>query len=167
MVNAENETNAGRTSGQRVQTSASGAEKEKGPRRGTRRRQKKSVTSLVRPAGQPATASKEDLIMPHRPSEEGLIAGWSVPIRDDSRIDPVEERLRGFRRALEEQYMIGKEEASERLLLDLALNAVRDRILIHRIRPLTADLQETELLLGLRRQADCHVVEMLTALKSA
>ena len=167
MPNAEDERNAGRASGQQVQTSASGAEKEKGPRRGTRRRQKKPATSFVRPAGQPATASKEELMIPHRPADDGLIAGWSVPIRDDSRSDPVEERLRGLRRALEEQYMIGKEEASERLLLDLALNAVRDRILIHRIRPVSADLQETELLLGLRRQADCHVVEMLTALKSA
>lgn len=99
--------------------------------------------------------------------QDGVIAAWSIPVRMDNDIRRIEDMLRGIRKALEEEYMIGQEDASERVLLDLAVNAIRDRITIHRIQPITRDLEETERLLRLRHQADRHVVEMLTALKSA
>ena len=102
-----------------------------------------------------------------RRQQDGIVAAWSIPIRMDSEIRRIEDMLRGIRKALEEECMIGQEDASERVLLDLAVNAIRDRITIHRIQPVIRDLDETEHLLRLRNQADRHVVEMLTALKSA
>ncbi|OGG43976.1 MAG: hypothetical protein A3F84_13075 [Candidatus Handelsmanbacteria bacterium RIFCSPLOWO2_12_FULL_64_10] len=98
--------------------------------------------------------------------QDSIVATWSIPIRMDSEIRRIEDTLRGIRKALEDECMIGQDDASERVLLDLALNAIRDRITIHRIQPVTRDLDETERLLRLRQQADRHVVEMLTALKS-
>lgn len=95
------------------------------------------------------------------------MAAWSIPIRLDNEIRRIDDMLRGLRKALEEECMVGQEDASERVLLDLAVNAIRDRITIHRIQPITRDLDEMEHLLRLRNQADRHVVEMLTALKSA
>lgn len=102
-----------------------------------------------------------------RRPQEGAVAGLSIPIRVDSEIRRIEEMLRGLRKGLEEECMIGSEDTSERVLLDLAMNAIRDRITIHRIQPVTRDLEETDRLLHLRQQSDRHVVEMLTALKSA
>lgn len=98
--------------------------------------------------------------------QDGIVGAWSIPIRMDSEIRRIEDTLRGIRKALEDECMIGQDDASERVLLDLALNAIRDRITIHRIQPVTRDLDETERLLRLRHQADRHIVEMLTALKS-
>ncbi len=101
---------------------------------------------------------------------EGSVAALSAlssPIRMDTEIRRIEDLIRGVKKALEEECMIGQEDASERVLLDLALTAIRDRITIHRIQPVTRDLEETERLLRLRHQSDRHVVEMLTALKSA
>lgn len=105
-----------------------------------------------------------------RRAQEAVLAALSAlspPIRVDGEGRRIEDLLRGVRKALEDECMIGQEDASERVLLDLALNAIRDRVTIHRIQPVTRDLEETERLLRLRHQSDRHVVEMLTALKSA
>ncbi|MSS72853.1 MAG: hypothetical protein EXS64_15370 [Candidatus Latescibacteria bacterium] len=110
---------------------------------------------------------QQDIVDQGRRQQDGIVAAWSIPIRVDSEIRRIEDMLRDIRKALEDECMIGQEDASERVLLDLAVNAIRDRITIHRIQPVTRDLDETECLLRLRQQADRHVVEMLTALKSA
>jgi len=102
-----------------------------------------------------------------RRPQDGIVAAWSIPIRADNEIRRIEDVLRGIRKALEEECMVGQDDASERVLLDLVMNAIRDRITVHRIQPITRDLEETERLLRLRNQTDRHVVEMLTALKSA
>jgi len=102
-----------------------------------------------------------------RVSQEGIVATMSIPIRVDNEMRRIDDLLRSLRKSLEEECMVGQDDASERVLLDLAVNAIRDRITIHRIQPITRDLDETEILLRLRQQTDRHVVEMLAALKTA
>jgi hypothetical protein len=102
-----------------------------------------------------------------RAPQEGIVATMSVPIRVDSEMRRIDDLLRNLRKSLEEECMVGQDDASERVLLDLAVNAIRDRIAVHRIQPITRELDETEILLRLRQQTDRHVVEMLAALKTA
>ena len=102
---------------------------------------------------------------------EGFLATLSTPLVSREKVEEIDEealrdRLKVVRRVLADECMV-EDEASDLILLDMVMNALADRIDVHRLTAGDVSPEKLVEILQLRSNADRRLIDAVTALKNA
>ena len=101
---------------------------------------------------------------------EGFLASLTAPVVSAGPMDPIDrqvlkDRLRTIRKVLADECMV-EDDVTDVMLLDATMNALADRIEVHRLQAERRDWDDIEQVLEIRYKADKRLIEAIVALKS-